>query len=272
MKEYLSIGEVAKLKKITIKALRYYEKIGILVPAYINGETGYRYYKMERMVMLDFILTCLDLGIPLKQFSDYLEKDGTLDIARILKDGTNMANLEIARIHRTADKLKNMSRHLEDSEQLLSYSSPHKSFFQERYLLLEPMHELYPTQKQYIRAMTELYIRLESGSLTNLYDQGLLFHTSEGQTKCFAFNEVEKPKQMESVWVLPEGNYISQNIDRNKQSPWLECIKPFVQSETDESLVILQERYERRLSKEPFWEVQVLKECEVSIHENNSNR
>lgn len=88
MKEYLSIGEAAKLKKITIKALRYYEKIGIFVPAYINEETGYRYYKMEQMVVLDFILTCLDLGIPLKQFPAYLEKDGVLDIARILQDGT----------------------------------------------------------------------------------------------------------------------------------------------------------------------------------------
>ncbi|MGN1373515.1 MAG: MerR family transcriptional regulator [Candidatus Coproplasma sp.] len=258
MKEYLSIGEVAKLKKITVKALRYYEKIGIFVPAYINEKTRYRYYKTEQMVMLDFILTCLDLEIPLKRFPTYLEKDGTLDIERILQDGTNTANRKIAEINRTLDKLKNMYRHLEKSERLLRRNSPYEAFFEKRFLLTKPMKEQFPTKKQYIRAMTELYLRLENGGFKNLYNQGLLFYIADEKVSCFAFNEVEMPAKTENVCVLPEGNYISRNIDRNRQSLWLECVKPFVQSEAHESVVILQERYERRFPKEPFWEILTL--------------
>ena len=42
MHTFLSIGELAKLRNINVQSLRYYEKLGILVPAYINPESGYR--------------------------------------------------------------------------------------------------------------------------------------------------------------------------------------------------------------------------------------
>ena len=49
MKEYLTIGEVARIKKVSIKSLRYYEHIGILIPEKINPENGYRYYSREQL-------------------------------------------------------------------------------------------------------------------------------------------------------------------------------------------------------------------------------
>ena len=52
MDGYMTIGEVAKVKQISIKALRYYEKIGILKPAYCDPDTGYRYYKNEQMLAI----------------------------------------------------------------------------------------------------------------------------------------------------------------------------------------------------------------------------
>lgn len=38
------IGEFSKIVGITVKALRYYDEIGLLQPAQINEENGYRYY------------------------------------------------------------------------------------------------------------------------------------------------------------------------------------------------------------------------------------
>ena len=55
----LSIGEASKLKNVSIKALRYYEKIGIFPPAHIDHQSGYRYYSPSQMFDLDVILTCV---------------------------------------------------------------------------------------------------------------------------------------------------------------------------------------------------------------------
>ena len=42
LNEYLSIGQMAKLNNVSVQALRHYEKLGLMVPSYINNETGYR--------------------------------------------------------------------------------------------------------------------------------------------------------------------------------------------------------------------------------------
>lgn len=45
----LRIGEFSKLSHLTVKALRFYEKEGILVPAAIDEWTGYRYYETSQL-------------------------------------------------------------------------------------------------------------------------------------------------------------------------------------------------------------------------------
>ena len=38
----LRIGQFSKLAKITVKTLRYYDKIGLLKPAMIDSSSSYR--------------------------------------------------------------------------------------------------------------------------------------------------------------------------------------------------------------------------------------
>lgn len=45
----LKIGEFSKLSHLTVKALRFYEKEGLLVPASIDKWTGYRFYETNQM-------------------------------------------------------------------------------------------------------------------------------------------------------------------------------------------------------------------------------
>ncbi|RND01213.1 MerR family DNA-binding transcriptional regulator [Lysinibacillus halotolerans] len=50
-----SIGEVSKLMNISIKALRYYDKIGLFKPAYVDPNSNYRYYSDFQLYRLDLI-------------------------------------------------------------------------------------------------------------------------------------------------------------------------------------------------------------------------
>lgn len=45
----LKIGEFSKLSHLTVKALRFYEKEGILMPASIDEWTGYRFYETSQL-------------------------------------------------------------------------------------------------------------------------------------------------------------------------------------------------------------------------------
>ena len=61
------IGMFAAMNRVTVKALRFYEEQGILIPAYIDSETGYRYYKLNQMAALHQISALKQAGFTLEE-------------------------------------------------------------------------------------------------------------------------------------------------------------------------------------------------------------
>lgn len=69
-KNYYSIGKVSTLCCVPIKTLRYYDKIGLLVPEYRKDESNYRYYSQDQILTLFIIRKLRLLGIPLKEIRE----------------------------------------------------------------------------------------------------------------------------------------------------------------------------------------------------------
>ena len=51
----LSIGALSKQTGVHIKSLRYYDSLGILRPAYVDPSSGYRYYSLQQIPVVDAI-------------------------------------------------------------------------------------------------------------------------------------------------------------------------------------------------------------------------
>ena len=79
-KNLFPIGEVSKLFHISVSSLRHYENIGLLTPAYISPESGYRYYGTEQFEILNTIRYLRVLDMPLSEIEDFLKNR---DIDRI---------------------------------------------------------------------------------------------------------------------------------------------------------------------------------------------
>lgn len=73
MKELYSVGQTARLLGVTAKTLRYYETIGLVLPAYINKETGYRYYTSRQFQRIDRIKYLQSLGFSLDEIQASIE-------------------------------------------------------------------------------------------------------------------------------------------------------------------------------------------------------
>lgn len=67
------IGDFSKLNKISVKALRYYDDLGILKPYKIDAENSYRYYSASQLPRLNRILALKDLGLSLKEIANILD-------------------------------------------------------------------------------------------------------------------------------------------------------------------------------------------------------
>lgn len=70
----IRIGDFSKLSQVTIKALRYYDEMGLLKPINVDEFTGYRYYVVEQLARLNRILALKDLGLSLEQVAQVLNE------------------------------------------------------------------------------------------------------------------------------------------------------------------------------------------------------
>lgn len=66
----LKIGEFSKLCFVTVKTLRHYEKLGLLLPHDVDEWTGYRYYDVNQMKELNDILNLKKLGFSLESIKE----------------------------------------------------------------------------------------------------------------------------------------------------------------------------------------------------------
>ena len=95
----LSIGALSKQTGVHIKSLRYYDSLGILRPAYVDPSSGYRYYSLQQIPVVDAIQLCIDLDIPLKQFTDYCMDGGSrIHYGKLVERGTILAKEKIQAI------------------------------------------------------------------------------------------------------------------------------------------------------------------------------
>lgn len=67
------IGEFARLNRVSAKLLRHYDDIGLLKPAEIDRQTGYRHYSAGQIPVLNRIMALKDLGFSLSEISELLK-------------------------------------------------------------------------------------------------------------------------------------------------------------------------------------------------------
>lgn len=68
-----SIGAFAQLGGVTVRMLRHCGSIGLLAPAYVDPNTGRRYYEAAQLPTLNRIVALKDLGFALEHVGELLD-------------------------------------------------------------------------------------------------------------------------------------------------------------------------------------------------------
>ena len=82
----LTIGEFARVSRLSIKALRLYDEIGLLAPARIDSVTGYRYYDPAQLERARLVAWLRRLDMPLARIHsvcDLCDTDRRAAVAEI---------------------------------------------------------------------------------------------------------------------------------------------------------------------------------------------
>ncbi|WLF70170.1 MerR family transcriptional regulator [Clostridium septicum] len=83
MKNKYMVGEVSKFLNISKDTLRYYDQIGIVTPKK-SGKNGYRYYTMDNIVLLTYVLVLKDLDVPLNEIKNILSNNSLESMIKLI--------------------------------------------------------------------------------------------------------------------------------------------------------------------------------------------
>lgn len=72
-KDLMMIGEIADFFGVSRKAIRLYEKKGIIKPVEVDTQNGYRYYSAAQVQQLNALLELKALGFSLEEIKSVLE-------------------------------------------------------------------------------------------------------------------------------------------------------------------------------------------------------
>lgn len=70
----LKIGDFSKLTRISIRMLRHYNEIGLLIPEEIDRDTDYRYYAASQLPTAELIQVLKNMGFGLAMVKEVLDK------------------------------------------------------------------------------------------------------------------------------------------------------------------------------------------------------
>ncbi|MGN0527293.1 MAG: MerR family transcriptional regulator [Acutalibacteraceae bacterium] len=91
----LKIGEFSKLSHLTVKTLRFYEKEGLLIPATVDGWTGYRLYETYQLEDAAKIKSYRQLDLSIDEIKKILSGKDAKEIFREKADALNIQKKEI---------------------------------------------------------------------------------------------------------------------------------------------------------------------------------
>lgn len=74
----MKIGDFADLNSISVQTLRYYEKVGLILPVYIDPATKYRYYHLNQSASVDIIQFLKGVEFSLTEIKELLEESEDL--------------------------------------------------------------------------------------------------------------------------------------------------------------------------------------------------
>lgn len=142
MNGLLKISDIAKFLGINQKTIRYYEEYGLFKPEYVDPYTKYRYYSLDSINTLTYIMDLRASGLSMQTIKDHLTNnlDSKLLLAELYEKKSYIDNL-ITVIEKKLDP-KN------DYEVKIMHTLPFKAYTKN--IVAEDIRDLYKKLREFV--------------------------------------------------------------------------------------------------------------------------
>lgn len=98
MKTRITVGELSRLYNMPAQTLRYYDKIDLFKPLYVDRNNNYRYYGIEQFAVLDVIILLRELGVSIEEIKAYMKQRELNSFLNLLEEKKRILLDEIKRL------------------------------------------------------------------------------------------------------------------------------------------------------------------------------
>lgn len=101
----MPIGVFARATRLSVRVLRNYDRLGLLVPARVDPDTGYRWYGVDQFPRAGLIRRLRELEVPLPEIAEILAADTPEQAHAAIERHREHAATRAARLERIAREL-----------------------------------------------------------------------------------------------------------------------------------------------------------------------
>jgi DNA-binding transcriptional MerR regulator len=196
MKDYLTIGDLAKMMNVSTHQIRYYEEQGVLLPDEI-GNNGYRKYGTRAIYTLSHILYLREFDISVAEIQNCIKEYTKSDYHELLVIKIKDMEAEIKRLIELKDYTINVVQHLEkadnEAEQFIIKFIPKRNF--------RKLCRVYDSKDFTVKDMYKYF-----EGIPDLYKIDIITYLDEKKAYVgYETNEYDKKDCLD----LPEGDYLT---------------------------------------------------------------
>ena len=104
----LPVGEFSRITHLSVKTLRHYHQVGLLEPAEVNPDTGYRYYTLEQIPTVQVIRRLRALEMPVPGVKAVLAAPDAADRNALIAAHLDRLEKQLADTYAAVDSLRNL--------------------------------------------------------------------------------------------------------------------------------------------------------------------
>ena len=179
---FLSIGEFGEISRCSAFSLRYYERIGALLPAYVDERTGYRYYNPQQAYQARLIKLGIDVGMSPKTIGRYFYETDVYDMDDVMATfedlaAQNMRNAYVEQLRVQAQRVELQRQRRVDPLGPRAIQSGKITHF--RLYCADALEDV--PYRLYVRKLRECLARARALDIPNLAQEGLTQSEEDGK-------------------------------------------------------------------------------------------
>ncbi len=241
-KKLFSIGEVSKIKGVTKKALRFYERIGLLKPYYINPSNKYRYYSIEQFIYIDIIKALRLMNISPMDIKAVFKKKDTQEAMRFLDSQKERAAQRIDELRKVIGSMNGVQNIISNSLSSISHKDVYCREIAPRKIVTLAFNNITSSEEAIIE-FSKFDRIIEEHHLINAYETGILFKSVKKEfVPALIFNTVNIDENSDSstTSTLPAGEYICVCYNKENASEQTLKIAKYCEKNGLEPTLLLQ--------------------------------